>query len=148
MVHDPDHSKGTHPLALTSFRKLLWVLFFTQNLRVSSASGLMIHVPLTFVSLHFAIMIHSLHRRMMRRLGGKRFHACSLRKRTLARASFPSTYILPVVPCAAVLSVLRWLNTVLAVCKYMSFAKSWQEKGYSSQVETWQVKNILMNDFD
>ena len=24
---------------------------------------------------------------------------------------------------------LRWLNTVLAVCKYMSFAKSWQEKG-------------------
>ena len=24
---------------------------------------------------------------------------------------------------------LRWLNTVFAVCKYMSFAKSWQEKG-------------------
>ena len=24
---------------------------------------------------------------------------------------------------------LRWLNTVLAVCEYMSFAKSWQEKG-------------------
>ena len=30
----------------------------------------------------------------------------------------------------------------------MSFAKSWQEKGYSSQAETWQVKNILMKDFD
>ena len=42
-------------------------------------------------------------------------------------------------------SVLRWLNTVLAVCEYtcMSFAKSWQEKGCSSQAETWQVKNIL-----
>ena len=43
---------------------------------------------------------------------------------------------------------LRWLNTVLAVCECMSFAKSWQEKGYSSQTETWQVKNILMRDFD
>ena len=43
---------------------------------------------------------------------------------------------------------LRWLNTVLAVCEYMSFARSWQEKGCSSQVETWQVKNILMRDFD
>ena len=43
---------------------------------------------------------------------------------------------------------LRWLNTVLAVCEYMSFAKSWQEKGCSSQAETWQVKNILMKDFD
>ena len=42
----------------------------------------------------------------------------------------------------------RWLNTVLAVCEYMSFAKSWQEKGCSSQVETWLVKNILMKDFD
>ena len=30
----------------------------------------------------------------------------------------------------------------------MSFAKSWQEKGYNSQAETWQVKNILMKDFD
>ena len=39
-------------------------------------------------------------------------------------------------------------NTVLAVCEYMSFAKSWQEKGCSSQAETWQVKNILMKDFD
>ena len=43
---------------------------------------------------------------------------------------------------------LRWLNTVLALCEYMSFAKSWQEKGCSSQAETWQVKNILMKDFD
>ena len=34
-----------------------------------------------------------------------------------------------------------------AVCeyRYMSFAKSWQEKGYSSQVETCQVKNILID---
>ena len=30
----------------------------------------------------------------------------------------------------------------------MSFAKSWQEKGCSSQAETWQVKNVLMKDFD
>ena len=30
----------------------------------------------------------------------------------------------------------------------MSFAKSWQEKGCSSQAETWQLKNILMKDFD
>jgi len=29
----------------------------------------------------------------------------------------------------------------------MSFAKSWQEKGCSSQAETWQVKNIPMKDF-
>ena len=43
---------------------------------------------------------------------------------------------------------LRRLNTVLAVCEYMSFAKSWQEKDCSSQAETWQVKNILMKDFD
>ena len=43
---------------------------------------------------------------------------------------------------------LRWLNTVLAVCEFISFAKSWQEKGCSSQAETWQVKNILMKDFD
>ena len=46
------------------------------------------------------------------------------------------------------LQYLRWLNTVLAVCEYLSFAKSWQEKGCSSQPETWQVKNILMKDFD
>ena len=44
-------------------------------------------------------------------------------------------------------SYLRWLNTILAVSDYMSFAKSWQEKG-SSQAETWRVKNILMKDFD
>ena len=43
---------------------------------------------------------------------------------------------------------LRWLNTVLAVCECMSFAKSLQEKGCSSQAETWQVKNILMKDCD
>ena len=30
----------------------------------------------------------------------------------------------------------------------MSLAKSWQEKGYSSQAETKQVKNMLMKDFD
>ena len=30
----------------------------------------------------------------------------------------------------------------------MSFAKSLQEKGFSSQAETWQVKNILIKDFD
>ena len=41
-------------------------------------------------------------------------------------------------------TALRWLNTVLAVCEYMSFAKSWQEKRCSSYTETWQVKNILM----
>ena len=34
-------------------------------------------------------------------------------------------------------ALLRWLNTVLAVCEYMSFAKSWQEKGCSSHTETW-----------
>ena len=43
---------------------------------------------------------------------------------------------------------LRCLNTVLAVYEYVSFAKSWQEKGSSSQAETWQLKNILMKDFD
>ena len=31
---------------------------------------------------------------------------------------------------------LRWLNTVLAVSEYKSFAKLWQEKGCSSQAET------------
>ena len=30
----------------------------------------------------------------------------------------------------------------------MSFAKSWQEKGCSSQVETSRVKNIVVKDFD
>ena len=44
--------------------------------------------------------------------------------------------------------LLRWLNTVLSVIKYMSFAKLWQEKGCSSLAEIWQVKNILMKDFD
>ena len=44
--------------------------------------------------------------------------------------------------------LLRWLNTVLAVCEYMSFAKLWQEERGSSQAETWRVKNILRKDFD
>ena len=35
----------------------------------------------------------------------------------------------------------------MAVWEYMSFVKSWQEKGCSSQGETWQVENILMKDF-
>ena len=43
---------------------------------------------------------------------------------------------------------IRWLNKVLAVCEYMAFVKSWQEKGCSSQAETLQEKNILMKDFD
>ena len=37
---------------------------------------------------------------------------------------------------------LRWLNTVLAICKYMSCAKSWPKEGCSSQAETWQVDKI------
>ena len=36
----------------------------------------------------------------------------------------------------------------LAVCEYMEFAKSWQEKSCGSQDDTWEVKNILMKDFD
>ena len=43
---------------------------------------------------------------------------------------------------------LRQLNKVLAVCDYMSFAKSWRERGFGSQAETWQVKNVLAKDFD
>ena len=42
---------------------------------------------------------------------------------------------------------LRWLNIVLAVCEYVSFAKSWREQGCTSQAETWQVKNIPIKDF-
>jgi len=55
-------------------------------------------------------------------------------------------YVLPegVVNC----NIIRWLNTVLAVCDYVPFAKSWQEKGCCSQAQTWQVKNVLMKDFD
>ena len=37
--------------------------------------------------------------------------------------------------CPLFLHMLRWLNTVLAVCEYLSFAKSWQEKGCSSQLK-------------
>ena len=54
------------------------------------------------------------------------------------------------VSCHVLLSYflcLRWLNTVLTVCEYKPFAKSWQEKGFSSQAETWQVTNILINYF-
>ena len=65
--------------------------------------------------------------------------------RTLLRFGF-NTFIKQNV--STLLVHLRWLNTVLAVCEYMSFVKSWQEKGCSSQAETWQVKNILMKDFD
>ena len=43
---------------------------------------------------------------------------------------------------------LKCLNTVLAIHEYVSFAKSRQEKGCSSQAETWQVKNTLMKNFD
>ena len=43
---------------------------------------------------------------------------------------------------------LRWLNTVLAVYEYLSFAKLQQEEGRNSQAETWHMKNILMKDFD
>ena len=44
---------------------------------------------------------------------------------------------------------LRWLNTVLAVCEYISIAKLWQEKSCILQAaETWQVKNVLIKDFD
>ena len=50
--------------------------------------------------------------------------------------------------CVIEVCILRWLNTVLAVSEYGSFAKLWQEKGCCSQAWTWQVKNILMKDFD
>ena len=44
---------------------------------------------------------------------------------------------------------LRWLNSVLAVSEYISFAKLWQEKSCILQAaETWQVKNTLIKDFD
>ena len=37
----------------------------------------------------------------------------------------------------------------MTVCEYnMSFAKLLQKKGCSSQAETWQVKNVLIKDFD
>ena len=63
--------------------------------------------------------------------------------------NFTNTFFCDVITSLCVKSyTLRWLNTVLAVCEYMSFAKSWQEKGCSSQAETWRVKKILMKDFD
>ena len=62
---------------------------------------------------------------------------------------FPQfTHSLPHSRFCLVTQRVRWLNTVLAVCDYMSFAKSWQEKGCSSQAETWQMKTILMKHFD
>ena len=54
----------------------------------------------------------------------------------------------PVTLTNQVNTALRWLNTVLAVCEYTSFAKSGQEKGCNSQAETWQVKNLLMKNLD
>ena len=42
---------------------------------------------------------------------------------------------------------LRCLNTVLAVYEYVSFAKSWQQKGCSSEAATWQVKSTPMEKF-
>ena len=38
--------------------------------------------------------------------------------------------------------------TFFRTFKVMEFAKSWQEKSCSSQDDTWEVKNILMKDFD
>jgi len=43
---------------------------------------------------------------------------------------------------------LRCLNTVLAVYEYVSFAKSWQGKGCSSEAATWQAKSTPMKNFD
>ena len=44
-----------------------------------------------------------------------------------------AVFVLPLCPppvCFSMfVSLLRWLNTVLAVCEYTSFAKSWQENG-------------------
>ena len=37
---------------------------------------------------------------------------------------------------------LRWLTTVLVVCEYVSFAKSRQEKGCSSQAEKYTDKRF------
>ena len=70
------------------------------------------------------------------------------------RTEYRELVTVSVFPCTfefsfdAALASLRWLNTVLAVCDYMLFAKSWQEKGCSSQAETWEVKNTLIKDFD
>ena len=58
------------------------------------------------------------------------------------------THSLPHSRFCLVTQRLRWLKTVLAVCDYVSFAKSWQEKGCSSQAEIWQMKTILMKHFD
>ena len=42
---------------------------------------------------------------------------------------------------------IRWLNTVLAVCEFLSFASGkTQEKGCSAQAETWQMKKLKLID--
>ena len=51
-------------------------------------------------------------------------------------------------PLTHLRTVLKVGEHSLAVCEYMLFGKSWQEKGCSTQAETWRVKNILMKDFD
>ena len=78
-------------------------------------------------------------------LSSSKFYRQSYRPVTLLRATFEYH---SKIEESKIEKYLRWLNTVLAVCEYVSFAKSWQEKGSSSQAETMQVKNILMKDFD
>ena len=70
------------------------------------------------------------HRKFYKGFRGK------VRSRKLGQPGEPGSYE----------EALRWLNTVLAVSEYMSLAKSCQEKGCSSQAETWQVKNIFYTD--
>ena len=42
-----------------------------------------------------------------------------------------------------------WVYAGVMGSWYMSFAKTWHEKGCGSKAETWKVKlNILMKDFD
>ena len=65
--------------------------------------------------------------------------------------NFHQSSLIPIMPRwyrDTSLCLLRWLNTVLEVFDYMSFAKSGQEKGCCSQAETWQVKSVLIKDFD
>ena len=47
--------------------------------------------------------------------------------------------------------VVKWGNWVEVAehsLQVYVICQSWQEKGCSSQAETWQGKNILMKDFD
>ena len=63
----------------------------------------------------------------------------------------PKTQVIWAFPSHTTLAIwvrVKVAEHSLAVCEYMSFAKLWQEKGCSLQAETWQVKNILMKDFD